>query len=100
MLAEIEDTKGKGVVFTLELKDRQYTLRALNREEAQRWIDVLVSLRDGVSAGSGTTSASESRTPSKAHTESGKSDSAFALSQDNGGWNKTEKKTCSCCVIS
>lgn len=44
---EIEDSQGKGVIIQLELKDREYTLRALTTKEAQKWVDVLKSLRDG-----------------------------------------------------
>lgn len=49
---EIEDSLGKGVIIQLELKDREYTLRALTQKEAQKWVDVLTALRDGT-AGSG-----------------------------------------------
>lgn len=44
---EVDDDLGKGVVFQLELKDRQYTLRAGTEKEAKRWVDVLTALRDG-----------------------------------------------------
>jgi len=44
---EIEDSQGKGVIIQLELKDREYTLRALTIKEAQKWVKVLTQLRDG-----------------------------------------------------
>eukprot|EP01006_Ploeotia_vitrea_P006301 TRINITY_DN12773_c0_g1_i2.p1 TRINITY_DN12773_c0_g1~~TRINITY_DN12773_c0_g1_i2.p1 ORF type:complete len:191 (-),score=2.15 TRINITY_DN12773_c0_g1_i2:160-732(-) len=43
---DIEDNQGKGVIIQLDLKDREYTLRALTVKEAQKWVDVLVALRD------------------------------------------------------
>jgi hypothetical protein len=41
------DSKGAGMVFQVDLKDRQYFLRAVNEKEAQMWIDFLTNLRDG-----------------------------------------------------
>jgi len=52
---DIEDTQGKGVIIQLELKDREYTLRALTTKEAQKWVDVLKSLRDGSNDSTSTT---------------------------------------------
>ena len=45
-IGEIEDNQGKGVIIQLELKDREYTLRALTTKEAQKWVKVLIQLRD------------------------------------------------------
>ena len=45
-VGEIEDNQGKGVIIQLDLKDREYTLRALTMKEAQKWVDVLTQLRD------------------------------------------------------
>lgn len=42
----VEDNKGTGAIFQLDLKDRQYVLRADNEEEAKRWVDILIVLRD------------------------------------------------------
>jgi hypothetical protein len=50
---EIEDSQGKGVIIQLELKDREYTLRALTVKEAQKWVKVLIQLRDGQSTNPG-----------------------------------------------
>lgn len=36
----------KGAVFQIELKDRQFLLKAPSVDEAQRWVDLLVALRD------------------------------------------------------
>lgn len=43
----VNDSKGTGVIFQIELKDRVYMLRARDEEEAQQWIDFLTDLRDG-----------------------------------------------------
>ena len=43
---EINDIKGQGAVFQLDLKDRQYILRTANLAEAEQWVDVLIQLRD------------------------------------------------------
>mgnify|MGYP003385164921 CR=1 FL=1 len=50
---EIEDSQGKGVIIQLELKDREYTLRALTVKEAQKWVKVLIQLRDGQASNPG-----------------------------------------------
>ncbi len=47
LVGEVSDGKGSGYVFQLDLKDRQYLLRAATQDEAQRWIDYLILLRDG-----------------------------------------------------
>ncbi len=49
LIGEIDDNKGNGAVFQVDLKDRQYLLRAASLEEAKRWVDFLVMLRDGKS---------------------------------------------------
>lgn len=51
LVGEVSDGKGSGYVFQLDLKDRQYLLRAQSLEEAQRWVDYLIILRDGQSFG-------------------------------------------------
>jgi len=43
--ASSEDADGS--TFQLDLKDRQYILKALMPQEAQQWVDVLIFLRDG-----------------------------------------------------
>jgi hypothetical protein len=42
----VEDGKGTGAIFQLDLKDRQYVLRADDEETAKRWVDTLIILRD------------------------------------------------------
>jgi hypothetical protein len=44
-IGHIDDTLGKGVVFQLELKDRNYTLRTKDLNDAERWINGLTKLR-------------------------------------------------------
>ncbi|RYH16688.1 hypothetical protein EON65_29650 [archaeon] len=43
----VEDQRSAGVVFSIDLKDRTYMLRASTEEEAQTWIEFLTDLRDG-----------------------------------------------------
>ena len=45
-IGPIEDAKGSGAIFQLDLKDRQYVLRADSEDNAKKWVDVLVQLRD------------------------------------------------------
>jgi hypothetical protein len=47
LVGEIIDSKGNGYIFQIDLKDRQYLLRAQTMDEAQKWVDYLVSIRDG-----------------------------------------------------
>lgn len=46
-VGEVTDGKGTGHVFQIDLKDRQYLLRSSSQEEAQRWVEYLILLRDG-----------------------------------------------------
>ena len=39
--------KGEKSTFQLDLKDRQYILKADSQEQARAWVDTLVFLRDG-----------------------------------------------------
>jgi len=43
---EVEDAKGRGFVFQMEIKSRQLQLRTATREECDQWISVLIELRD------------------------------------------------------
>lgn len=47
MVGSVNDAKGSGHIFQLDLRDRQYLLRATSQEEAQQWVDYLLMLRDG-----------------------------------------------------
>lgn len=47
LVEEITDDKGYGYIFQIDLKDRQYLLRASSREEAEKWVDGLIVIRDG-----------------------------------------------------
>jgi hypothetical protein len=49
LVGDVNDTKGDGAIFQLDLKDRQYVLRAPSLEEANTWVSVLINLRDGAS---------------------------------------------------
>lgn len=46
LMGEIEDDKGKGYLFQIDLMDRMYVLRALTKEEAIRWVNALTALRN------------------------------------------------------
>ena len=43
---EVEDAKGRGFVFQMEIKSRQLQLRTVTRDECDQWIAVLIDLRD------------------------------------------------------
>jgi len=43
---EVEDAKGRGFVFQMEIKSRQLQLRTTTREDCDQWISVLIELRD------------------------------------------------------
>lgn len=47
LAGEISDQLGTGVVFEMELKDRVYYLRAETYDEARKWVDILIHLREG-----------------------------------------------------
>jgi len=48
LIGESDDDKGGfGYIFQIELKDRQYFLRASTQDEAKRWVDFLIQVRDG-----------------------------------------------------
>jgi hypothetical protein len=47
LVGEVDDGKGNGFVFQIDLRDRQYLLRATTQDEAQRWVEYLILLRDG-----------------------------------------------------
>ena len=49
MGGEINDNMGNGYVFQMDLKDRQYCLRADSYHEAKQWVDTLCFLRDNMS---------------------------------------------------
>lgn len=49
MQGEVQDALGTGFVFEIDLKDRQYQLRAESFAEAKKWVDMLCALRDSVS---------------------------------------------------
>ena len=45
-IGTVDDAKGTGAIFQLDLKDRQYVLRADSEENAKKWVEILVQLRD------------------------------------------------------
>lgn len=47
LVGDVSDAKGGGYVFQIDLKDRQFLLRAATQDEAQRWVEYLILLRDG-----------------------------------------------------
>lgn len=47
ILNEIDDSQGYGIIFVIELKDRQFQLRVESKFEADRWVKHLIYLRDG-----------------------------------------------------
>ncbi len=51
--------------FQLDLKDRQYILKAMNQEEADSWVKTLITLRDGISTPGAKKTGSPNSTPTK-----------------------------------
>lgn len=45
-VGEVEDAKGRGFVFQMEIKSRQLQLRTTSKEECDQWVVVLIELRD------------------------------------------------------
>jgi hypothetical protein len=105
LVGNVNDSLGEGVIFQLELKDRNYVLRAQSMAEAQRWINGLTVIRNEAKANSipedrevsSTTSAaasSQSTRPMEPANIDGKAGSA-----PQGEFAKSEKKN-GCCVVS
>lgn len=46
LTGDVEDDKGKGFLFQIDLMDRVYVLRALSKEEAVRWVNALIALKN------------------------------------------------------
>jgi hypothetical protein len=105
----VHDTIGDGVVFQLELKDRNYILRTSTIGEAEKWMYRLRQLRDEARAASipeETTMDDSSRGPER--TSSSNTDDK---SRPSGEWTKAGveisnqrkergEKEGSCCVVS
>jgi hypothetical protein len=105
LVGNVNDTLGEGVIFQLELKDRNYVLRAQNMAEAQRWINGLTVIRNEAKANS----IPEDRevTPTKGTSSAAASQSTRPREPANidgknatqGDFAKSEKKN-GCCVVS
>mmetsp|Transcript_23123 Transcript_23123/g.33874 ORF Transcript_23123/g.33874 Transcript_23123/m.33874 type:complete len:204 (-) Transcript_23123:221-832(-) len=102
LVGNTSDSLGDGVVFQLELKDRNYILRSPDLADAQRWMIGLQKLRDAAKAQTiieEPAGMDESRgsTPVKPASSSGP---AEVESAPRGDWGKQEKKSgCGSCVI-
>ena len=46
LVGPVDDARGPGAVFQLDLKDRTYVLRTTTLAEAENWVSVLIQLRD------------------------------------------------------
>jgi hypothetical protein len=112
-IGNIEDSLGKGVVFQLELKDRNYTLRTKDLADAERWMNGLLKLRN--SGQENLTIVEEShdsdddakipeddRQPLRpVEYDAKKEDSAGAsTSNKDGDWEKPSARQNKCCLIS
>lgn len=75
-----------GAVFQLELKDRLLQLRAANLDDANKWIEVLSSLRDG-SFRDSSTYLPENMTPMNVEADTS------AVQSKSFGLNGIEKET-------
>lgn len=113
LVGNINDNLGEGVIFQLELKDRNYVLRAKDMAEAQRWIRGLTVIRNEAKANTipEERESDGKETPTKAGSTAQGTRSATHASIDGGKDNnskdgggkgdfaKTEKKS-GCCIIS
>lgn len=111
---EVEDAKGQGFVFQMEIKSRQLQLRTTSREECDKWISVLIELRDRMekkkeaarlaAVAAATSAAAESNqrsgtdSTSFRHSETGESPYArrtAALKRDaTAVWQKAKSRKC------
>lgn len=97
-IRSISTETGDPFTFQLDLKDRQYILKAMSAQEAENWVRTLVNLRDG--AGSPSSAAKKQPTTSSATTPSRSdfdpsSDSFSPKTQatephNNGAWVKDD----------
>ena len=99
-MGPINDVLGPGTIFQLELKDRNYVLRAKDSNEAGKWVHKLTAIRDEAKAN---VIPEEPQSPGKASNTSGavkecSNSKAEATEVEKSDWGKSEKL--SCCVIS
>lgn len=106
-MGPITDALGSGVVFQLELKDRNYVLRAMDSNEAAKWVHKLTTIRNEALAN---TIPEESSSPRQDATKGTKevggsgavkvsSTQARSPEMEKTEWGKSGKKE-SCCLIS
>jgi hypothetical protein len=112
-VGHVNDSIGDGVVFQLELKDRNYVLRTSTIGEAEKWMYKLRKLRDEALASSipeETSLDGSTRDSGRAEAKKSESETRSAPSPPpSGEWSKAnvqisgesrgDKKAC-CCVIS
>lgn len=108
LVGNINDSLGEGVIFQLELKDRNYVLRAKDMAEAQRWIRGLTVIRNEAKSNTipeerdstdatespnpkGATKAQDTRPTTHTSIDGGKQ-------EGSGDFAKADKKN-SCCLI-
>jgi hypothetical protein len=115
-IGHIDDNLGKGVVFQLELKDRNYTLRTKDLNDAERWIQGLTKLRSEAKENSIIVEES----PSTDHEQDHDHDDRKSLGEDDrqplrpaesdlsttleigntkGEWTKPPDRQKKCCVL-
>ena len=101
----VTDALGPGVIFQLELKDRNYILRATDGNEAAKWVHKLTVIRDEAKANTipeepPSPRNATSRSTAAENKDMAKESSARteAVGVEGAGWGKTDKKCC--CIIS
>ena len=109
-VGHVTDSIGDGVVFQLELKDRNYILRTSTVSEAEKWMYKLRMLRDEAkslsipeeSAQDSRNSSSSTRSPAKTAGGGGRgADGEWSKANieiSGGGGGGDEKKAC--CTVS
>ena len=87
------------MVFQLELKDRNYVLRAIDGAEAQKWVHRLSTIRDKAQANTipeEPPSPTGSRSTSRESAAKPGNSNATSPDVEKGDWGKKESK---CCII-
>jgi hypothetical protein len=98
-VGDIQDILGAGVIFQIELKDRNYLLRAQTRPQAEQWVNMLQAIKASSKPGPPT----DSTPPHAASTAPTTRNLSIDDSVGSGNVklidaeNKNDKKASSCC---
>lgn len=90
------DEENDGSLFTIELNERYYTLKASDKEEAEAWVENLKKLQaSGVDGGQNATGATVNENPDAyiqtPAASSTKNDVPQSNDDEEGSWNKKDR---------